>query len=173
MICRSRIFFVALLLFSSSAVAQQKYQHCNVFAPPACFGIGQGDQLTHEIPVDFALYRVKRGSGPIVDVYNGFNPPDIEADTERIQRRVLRGTEVVTANRRGAHSYTLWLQMSGRDGIAQFVVRDVDDSKLTAVSDFLGNVRKCEFRGGSVACEEAFPFLDYLRQLEREASGRR
>jgi len=61
---------------AASAMAQRQgpYIYCNVYLQDACFGVGSGDRLEMQIPVDFSLYRVSLAGGARAEIYYGTNP---------------------------------------------------------------------------------------------------
>ncbi|HYG07036.1 MAG TPA: hypothetical protein VD865_11625 [Stenotrophomonas sp.] len=58
----------------AEVLRQGPYIYCNVYLQDACFGIGQGDQLEMQVPVDFSLYRVSLAGGARAEIYYGTNP---------------------------------------------------------------------------------------------------
>ena len=99
-ISRSPILLVVLLLscaksspdtqgFGASADAevqrQGPYVYCNVYLQDTCFGIGSGDQLEMQIPVDFSLYRVSLAGGARAEIYYGTNPAVPKAVKEEVK----------------------------------------------------------------------------------------
>ena len=51
------------------------YVYCNVHLSDACFGVGPGDHLRMDIPVDSTVYQLGLAGGGRVEIHYGTNVP--------------------------------------------------------------------------------------------------
>lgn len=146
---------------ASTDVANQRqapYVYCNVYLQDACFGIGPGDQLEMQIPVDFSLYRVSLVGGARAEIYYGTNPALPKAVRGEVKWRSENG-DFRRFDETGASGEveTNYVYLPAGSKVGSIIhVKVFSLSKDgDIVKSFIENFRPCRARGSSLQCSDS------------------
>jgi hypothetical protein len=137
---------------------QGPYIYCNVYLQDACFGIGSGDQLEMQIPVDFSLYRVSLAGGARAEIYYGTNPALPKAVKGEVKWHSENGDfrRFDEVNASGA-TETNYVYLPAGSKVGNIIHVKVFSSTKNddIVKSFIDNFRPCRAGGPSLQCSNS------------------
>lgn len=149
---------------SVSAVVQRQgpYVYCNVYLQDACFGVGPGDRLEMQIPVDFSIYRVSLAGGARAEIYYGTNPAlpkDVKGEARwHSESGDFRRFDEPDASGAVVANYVYRSAGSKAGNIIHVKVYS-SEKDGGVVKSFIENFRPCRASGPSLQCSDSKLFL--------------
>lgn len=145
---------------AASAVVQRQgpYVYCNVYLQDACFGVGSGDRLEMQIPVDFSLYHVTLAGGARAEIYYGTNPAlpkVVEGEVKwHSENGNFRRFDAIDA---GGEDETNYVYQSAGSKMGNIIHVKVFSSAKNGdiVKSFIENFRPCRASGSSIQCSDS------------------
>lgn len=147
---------------SVSVQREGPYVYCNVYLQDACFGVGAGDGLEMQIPVDFSIYRVSLAGGARAEIYYGTSPalPKV-VEGEKVWRSddgEFRRFEVDDAAG-GTQANYVYKPANSKVGNVVHIKIFADETRGNIVKSFIENFRPCRASGPSLQCRDSKLFV--------------